>query len=124
MAPRFVGLFTIIEPNGLQAYRIALPQEYLRLYDVFRVSLLEPHYGRLTNEERAAHMPPALLVGNYDEWEVDKILVTRKRRGRLQYLVPWKCFIDRYDPWEPERNLANATDLVDDFNRRKRQRKR
>ena len=48
-----------------------------------------------------------------------------KKRGRkkakviqeLQYLVSWKSF-NGLATWEPEGNLTNAREVVDDFHRR------
>ena len=46
LQPRFIGPFRITEVIGSQAYRLALPQQYRRLHDVFPVQLLEEYYVR------------------------------------------------------------------------------
>ena len=39
---KFVGPFRVLDPIGSQAYRLALPDQYERIYNVFYISLLEP----------------------------------------------------------------------------------
>ncbi|CAN6720908.1 unnamed protein product [Malus baccata var. baccata] len=43
LSPRFIGPYMIIERVGEVAYRLELPQELSKLYDVFHVSMLQ-HY--------------------------------------------------------------------------------
>ncbi len=41
MAPKNIGLFKILDTVGKAAYKLSLPEVYLRLYLVFNVSFLE-----------------------------------------------------------------------------------
>jgi hypothetical protein len=45
------------------------------------------------------------------EWEVECILVARKRCQQLQYLVRWKGFSEAHDSWEPLAHI-NANQLI------------
>ena len=40
LSPRFIGPYEILERVGPVAYRLALPPELAKLYDVFHVSML------------------------------------------------------------------------------------
>jgi hypothetical protein len=60
-------------------------------------------------------MPVALEVDGEDEYEVEKILGARKRKGIRQYLVKWKGYLENYNQWEPEENLGNAEELVREY---------
>ena len=46
------------------------------------------------------------------EYEVDKIMDTRRHRGIKQYRVKWKGFGDDMNTWEPEANLADCKELL------------
>jgi hypothetical protein len=115
MAPRFEGPFRVLAAIGAQAYRLALPKEYSRIHNVFHVSLLEPWHDRDDDGKAAERMPVALEVDGEDEYEVEKILGARKRKGIRQYLVKWKGYLENYNQWEPEENLGNAEELVREY---------
>ena len=53
LSPKFVGPFRIFDSIGSQAYRLALLDQYERIYNVFHVSLLElwtPRSGDYSEE--------------------------------------------------------------------------
>lgn len=47
------------------------------------------------------------------------ILKQRIRRQKVEYLVKWKGWAQKYNTWEPEENILDHR-LIDSFNRRKR----
>jgi hypothetical protein len=49
------------------------------------------------------------------EYEVERILEHRKRKGQKEYFVKWKGWPDSYNQWEPEENLINAPDVLRDY---------
>merc|ERR1719323_1098310 len=49
------------------------------------------------------------------EYEVEKVLKKRKRKGKDEYFVKWKNFNET--TWEPVSNLSNAANLIDEFNK-------
>ena len=47
-----------------------------------------------------------------DEYEVEKIVDKRERRGNVEYLVKWKVWEDEKDrTWEPYGNLKGSEKL-------------
>ena len=47
------------------------------------------------------------------EYEVEKVLEKRFRKGRVEYFVKWKNYDET--TWEPSKNLTNVQDLIDKF---------
>ena len=46
LQPRWIGPLRILERIGSQAYRLALPEKYARLHDVFPVQFIEEYRPR------------------------------------------------------------------------------
>ena len=51
------------------------------------------------------------------EYEVEKVLDKRFRRGKVEYFVKWRHYNET--TWEPPSNLTNVKDLIDDFENKK-----
>ena len=49
-------------------------------------------------------------------YNVEKIIAKEKIGNEVRYLVKWENFPEAECTWEPEDNLDNVKDLVDDFN--------
>jgi hypothetical protein len=104
LAPRFIGPFRVLERVGKQAYRLALPQQYSLLHNVFPVSLLEPWHSNKGSDPLP--MPP--LAEEEDEWEVEAILDKATIDREAYYLVKWKDWPPEYNSYQPEEDLQNA----------------
>ncbi|QSS59511.1 hypothetical protein I7I51_08946 [Histoplasma capsulatum] len=125
---RFLGPFQIIDIRGTQAYKLKLTPQYKGIHPVFHVSLLEPYHAR------DGQIPQAepIIIDAQEEWEVEAILDKRQYRGQTQYLVKWKDCTDTDNSWEPEENLVNSQEHLEQFNKtyqepvskRKRRRRR
>lgn len=50
------------------------------------------------------------------EYEVDKILQQRKRKGVIEYLVRWQGYGAENDSWEPGKNLKDCAAKIKAFN--------
>jgi chromobox protein 1 len=54
-------------------------------------------------------------MDDHVEYEVERILLRRFRRNRWEYLVKWAGYTEDDATWEPRANLANAADVLDEF---------
>ncbi len=111
---KFVGPFTVLDRVGSQAYRLDLPKSMSRIHNVFHVSLLEPHTE--SGREQPGHIP-TLHVKGEDEYEVEKILDSKRIRNKLVYLVKWVGYSEEENTWEPPANLTHADDTIAEFHR-------
>ena len=75
LSPRQAGPFRVLERIGGQAYRIALPEKYTRLHDVFPIQLLK-NYRRRKDDDSLIAIPD--LKDPLDEWEVEEVRDKRK----------------------------------------------
>ena len=87
----------------------------MEIHDVFHVSLLSPYDDPTAIGRPAPTRPPPEIRRGEPEYEVERVLDTRLRRRKREYLVKCKGYPDADTSWEPEDNLANATGAIDDF---------
>ena len=110
LAVRQQGPYRVVDVVGSQAYRLALPKEMSRLHNVFHVSLLEPWQARSGRDELPT--PVRLDEDGEPEWEVEKVLDSRMRKGVREYLVKWAAWSPSYNQWEPEEHLQGAPEAL------------
>jgi Chromo (CHRromatin Organisation MOdifier) domain len=65
-------------------------------------------------------LPPPVWSGAQWEYEVERILRHRetkvpRRKAKLEYLVQWKGYGPEHNTWEPEANLTNAHEAVQEY---------
>jgi hypothetical protein len=121
LAPRWIGPFRVLQRIGGQAYRLALPDQYRRLHDVFPVQLLEDYQQRDGRDE-ALPMPD--LEDPQDEWEVEEVKGSTRLGGKRHYLVKWAGWPSEYNSWEPEEHLEGAPDAIKRFQNAEKRRRR
>ncbi len=67
----------MVKRVGKQAYQLELPIALQRYHDIFHISLLKPYI-----EGGDGVMPPQpITVDGEAEWELERIVKHRKRRG-------------------------------------------
>jgi hypothetical protein len=113
---RRLGPFVVQKQINPVAYRLELPAA-MKVHPVFHVSLLEP-YRESSFPGRVQSPPPSIEIENHEEYEVDKILDSRRRWGKLEYFVHWSGYDVNERTWEPAENLANAPAKVQEFHQR------
>ena len=83
---------------------------------MFKVSL---QYARVLHCKKVITLLDSELSSaamSDEEYEVEKILDKRQRKGGMEYLVKWKNFDDPDDnTWEPSDNLGDAEEKIKMF---------
>ena len=116
LLPLWIGPFEVVELVGKAACKLKLPAS-LKVHDVFHVSLLKDFHGE------AATPPMPLIVEGQEEFEVESVLAHRLRKvgkgkgskARMEYLVEWKGYGPEDHSWEPEKNLSNSADAIQEY---------
>lgn len=78
------------------------------MHNVFNVSLLKKYFGDVLH-------PPPVEVDGKDEYEIEKILSHRRMGKGLQFLIRWKGYDASEDSWLSEKNLQNASVLLNRY---------
>jgi hypothetical protein len=91
--------------------KLKLP-ETMKIHPVFHVRLLKP-FQEIETMKREQKQPGPIVVEGEEEWEVERIVRTRKRRGKVEYEVKWKDFDEKENTWEPLENLRNSLETVE-----------
>jgi hypothetical protein len=112
---RKLGPFPVLEKFSPVTYKIELPKS-VQVHLVFHVSLLEPAY-KDPNPKRNV-TPPPVIVNSEVEWEVEKILNSRKFRHHLEYLIKWHGYNIAKSIWESSLNLESSPELVRAFHKK------
>lgn len=103
--------YTVTEVVGSHSYRLNTP---LGIHNVFHSNLLrtastDPLDSQVSDDTQ----PEPVIIGDEEEYEVEKILKDRLlRRGKgsqKQYLVKWTGYAE--PTWEPATALENTTAL-------------
>ena len=79
-----IGPFPVVERINANAYRLQLPPE-MQIHDAFHVSLLDRYVEPVTGQTPAEPLP--VIVEGSEEYNVDRVLDSRYRYRKLQYLV-------------------------------------
>jgi hypothetical protein len=115
------GPYMVSKVINKSAYKVDLPYT-IRKHNVFHVLLLNhftpPTPGQLPSE------PQPTIVDDSEEWEVDRILDSKRRYRKLHYLVQWAGYSYVRTSWEPAENPGNGQQLVNEFHREHRRKPR
>ncbi|KAK3562595.1 hypothetical protein QTP86_002072 [Hemibagrus guttatus] len=119
LSPRFIGPFEITHQINPVTYRLKLPLAY-KIHPVFHVSLLKPHHPSVfspTESGESEGPPPPLIMDEGPVYLVRDILDSRRRGGRLEYLVDWEGYGPEERSWVPRNDVLDPA-LLEDFHAR------
>ena len=86
-----------------------------KIHDVINVSWARPYKPPV--EGQHVTPPEAIEVEGTPEYEVEEVLDSWLKWGKLEYLVKWSGYMNDYNTWEPESNLDNSKEAINDFHK-------
>jgi hypothetical protein len=109
---KYLGPFEVEEVLGTNVVKLKLP-DTMRIHPVFHVSLIKPFQEDPSREEER---PGPIIVEGEEEYEVEKIIRSRGRKGeQVLYEIKWKGYGEEENTWEPMENLVHAKKQLDYF---------
>jgi hypothetical protein len=108
------GPFKVLKCHGT-AYRLDIPKSWKHIHPVFHETLLSPHHTPAFSSQAALPLPPAELIDDHPEYEVESILRARRWGRGIRFLVHWKGYPHEDDTWEPRTNLLHAKEALTTF---------
>ena len=110
----WLGPYTIMKLVGSNTVELRLPHS-MRIHPVVNISRIKPYRERLPGQPVTAPGPSNVTEDREEEYEVERIMDSRYKGKRLEYLVHWQGWLDSDCAWGPVSSLWNATDAVRDF---------
>jgi hypothetical protein len=108
------GPFKVTQVIGPNAYKLQLPPS-MKIHPVFNTVKLRPFLKDGISGREAPPPPPPIIIGENPEWEIDYIKDSKLVRGKLHFLVKWKGYPHEESTWQPEKDLENAQETIQDF---------
>jgi len=111
------GPYTVSKIINQNAYKLDLTKT-MRNHNVFHISQLDRYTPPFVGQPLSEPLPKIVDELGVEEWEVDRILDSKRRYRKLHYLVQWAGYSHIRTSWEPADNLEHAQELVYEFHRK------
>src|SRR6201994_4639076 len=111
--PKREGPFKILEKLSKQVYKLKLLFQW-KIHPVFHSTLLTPYCETQEHGPNFIKPPPDLIDGQ-EEYKVEAIIGHRKRGPKWIYLTKWKGYGSNDNTWEPEENLLNSEEILEEY---------
>jgi hypothetical protein len=115
---KYSGPFQITKKVSPTAYQLDLPA-HIRIHPTVNIEYLKEYHpspSRFGAREAPSNPDPILTTDGVEEFEVERVLSHRFHpRNGYSYLVAWKGYALHDATWEPESNLTNTKEILDEY---------
>ncbi len=115
LSPRYIGPFPIQRQINEVTYQLQLPPRY-RIHPTFHVSLLKPFSPPTPEHPEPDEPPPPEILEQPSVYQVKDIMDSRRRGGRLEYLVDWEGYGPEEISWVARDDILDPM-LLTEFHR-------
>ena len=107
---RKIGPFEVTEAISPTAYQLRLLDSY-KGHNVINIQHLTK-YHRSADRTRPKLSNPRDDLPSTEEYEVEKIVGERRKKGKIYYRICWKGYDAEDDTWQSARDVRNAPELI------------
>ncbi len=115
LSPCYIGPFPIQRQIKEVTYLLQLPPRY-RIHPSFHISLLKPFSPSAPGPTEPETPPPPEILDKPSIYQVRDILDSRRRGGRMQYLIDWEGYGPEERSWVAQDDVLDPT-LLTEFHR-------
>ncbi|KAG1925616.1 retrotransposable element [Pimephales promelas] len=113
--PKYIGPFPVVKRINPVTYQLQLPPEY-RIHPTFHVSLLKPYHPPVpqsVTEVEPEDNPPIPPIEPESIYLIKEILDSRRRGGKLEYLIDWEGYGPEERSWVPHNDVLDPSLLLE-----------
>jgi len=114
LTERFVGPYKVKGIVSSNAIELELPNS-IKIHPVVNISRVRLYKPQVKGQKKIP--PKPVIIEGEEEFKVEKIINKRMVRGKERFLVRWKGYTAEEDTWKSRKNLENAKELVEEFER-------
>ena len=112
LAEQQLDPFEIVKVVSSNVVKLKLPISF-EIHNIINVLQVQPYKSPVAGQH--VTLPEAIEVEGTSEYEVEEVLDSRLKRGKLEYLLKWSGYTDDYNTWKPESNLVNSKEAINNF---------
>lgn len=117
LVQRWIGPFEVIQQINPNTYRLRMGDNYPG-FPVFNISHLKKYKESDSDlGARSKYNDLHIRKEATPEYDVEKLVGHRRRRGKLEYLVRWEGYGPQFDTWQNIPDLKNAPDVLAKYKR-------
>jgi hypothetical protein len=111
------GPFKIVKRIGAGAYKIEIAKMWKqkKVHDTFNERLLKPYIVPFFPLQMLPLSKPPVIINDFVEYIVEKILKSSIRRKKLSFYVKWEGYSNAHNSWEPYDGVLNTRELIKEF---------
>jgi hypothetical protein len=111
------GPFKIVKRIGAGAYKIEIPKTWKqkKVHNTFNKRLLKPYVAPFFPSQVLPLPGPPVIINNFVEYVVEKILKSSIRRKKLSFYIKWEGYSNAHNSWEPYNGVLNVRELIEEF---------
>jgi hypothetical protein len=119
---QYVESFKVIQRIKRLAYRLVISEDW-KIHSIFSIAQLESTFDSAQdfyNRFKSNHS--SFVIDNQNQYEIERLLNKRTIRRETEYftkyLVRWQDYKFEYDRWYNVKDLQNAKNLINDYEKK------